>query len=81
MNKSDRAEFQKFLRRQPADSLSTPESRVALLGRFLAWMEAISLAIEERTGCPAPDEAEYSAADEARAEEILRLYPRPDLSA
>ena len=81
MNQSDRAEFRKFLRRQPPESLATPESRVALLGRFLAFQEALGLAIEERTGRPAPDESEYTAADEARAEEILLLYPKPDLGA
>jgi hypothetical protein len=75
VKKADRDELMKFLSRQPPESLTTLESLGNQLGRFLAFQEAIGLAVEERTGAPAPDECSYTAADFDRAEEILALYP------
>jgi hypothetical protein len=41
-----------------------------------AWHDALQLAFRERTGSDLEDGAEYSAADERRADEIMELYPR-----
>lgn len=45
---------------------------------LMTWHEAIALAHAERTGCELQQGEEYSAEDERRAEEIMRLYPGND---
>ena len=48
------------------------------LEELIAWHEALSLAYTERTGKKLKHGLRYTAEDEARADEIMKLFPRND---
>jgi hypothetical protein len=45
-------------------------------GELAAFRDALNMAHVERTGLPLNDDDEIDQRDEARAEEILKLYPQ-----